>query len=210
MGKRSDFERVERDYYQTPFEACLPLFPFLPRRGRFTFAEPCAGDGRLVRHIRKGTDQRAQCLLASDIEPDAEWVVQKDALDITEADLRDVDMVITNPPWDRSNKSGKILHRLIDHYAALRPTWFLFDSDWLQTAQAGPFMDRLLATVSIGRVKWIEGSKMTGKDNCQWYLFHPMARRITAAPMHFARNIPPYDDFVDQYMRASAPLRVAA
>ena len=25
--------------------------------------------------------------------------------------------------------------------------------------------------VSIGRVKWIEGSKGVGKDNCCWYLF---------------------------------------
>jgi hypothetical protein len=25
--------------------------------------------------------------------------------------------------------------------------------------------------VSVGRVKWIEGSKNTGKDNCAWYLF---------------------------------------
>jgi hypothetical protein len=25
--------------------------------------------------------------------------------------------------------------------------------------------------VSVGRVKWIPDSKMTGKDNCCWYLF---------------------------------------
>ena len=43
MGKRSNFERREADFYPTPFEAVLPLIPYL--RGIRTFAEPCAGDG---------------------------------------------------------------------------------------------------------------------------------------------------------------------
>jgi len=30
MGKRSNFERKPRDYYQTPFEAVKPLLPHLP------------------------------------------------------------------------------------------------------------------------------------------------------------------------------------
>ena len=29
MGKRSDFERVERDFYPTPYEAVLPLTELL-------------------------------------------------------------------------------------------------------------------------------------------------------------------------------------
>lgn len=198
MGKRSDFERTPRDYYQTPFAATKPLFPFLPE-GRFTFAEPCAGDGRLVRHIREGTDRRAQCLMASDIEPDCDWVTQRDALKIAEYDLAGVDMIITNPPWDRSKKSGQLLHKMIDRFASLRPTWLLFDSDWMQTAQAKPYLEMMVATVSIGRVKWIEGSTMTGKDNCQWHLFHPEARNICKAPMHFGRGILPYESFVIEY-----------
>lgn len=198
MGKRSDFERIERDYYQTPFEAVKPLFPFLPA-GRFGFAEPCAGDGRLVRHIRTGTDNRAQCYMATDVEPDCEWVLKKDALEIAEDDLEKVDLIITNPPWDRSAKSGKLLHRLIDVFTDLRPTWLLFDSDWVQTAQAKPYLDRLVATVAIGRVKWIEDSTMTGKDNCQWHLFHKDARHINAAPEMFGRHVEPYHGFVENY-----------
>jgi len=30
MGKRSDFERVERDFYPTPLDAVKPLIPHLP------------------------------------------------------------------------------------------------------------------------------------------------------------------------------------
>ena len=43
MGKRSNFERREADFYPTPRAAVLPLIPYL--RGIRTFAEPCAGDG---------------------------------------------------------------------------------------------------------------------------------------------------------------------
>ena len=51
------------------------------------------------------------------------------------------------------------------------PTWLLFDADWAHTKQSAPYMTSCVKIVSIGRVKWIEDSKMTGKDNCAWYLF---------------------------------------
>jgi hypothetical protein len=53
----------------------------------------------------------------------------------------------------------------------MAPTWLLFDADWMHTRQSAPFMPRLRKIVSVGRVKWIPDSKMTGKDNCAWYLF---------------------------------------
>ena len=51
MGKRSNFERIERDFYPTPFEAVEPLIPHLP--DKFTFAEPCAGNGILIEYLQK-------------------------------------------------------------------------------------------------------------------------------------------------------------
>jgi hypothetical protein len=74
--------------------------------------------------------------------------------------------IITNPPWDR-----KILHPMITLFSALRPTWLLFDADWMHTKQSTEFQPYLRKIVSVGRVKWIPDSKMTGKDNCAWYLF---------------------------------------
>ena len=62
MGKRSTFERREGDFYPTPRSAVLPLIPWL--RGVRTFAEPCCGDGALVRHLdRFGL----RCVYAGDI-----------------------------------------------------------------------------------------------------------------------------------------------
>lgn len=197
MGKRSDMDRLDRDYYVTPFEAVKPLFPFLPQR-KFYFTEPCAGNGALVDHIETGSSGR--CTFKSDLEPDAPGIMTKNALQLDAADVYGTDMIITNPPWDRRPKSGRLLHRMIETFTPLRPTWLLFDSDWMQTAQAGPYLKSLLAVVSIGRVKWFPDSKMTGKDNCQFHLFHKDARRISKAPMFFGRGEKPYTDFVDAYL----------
>jgi len=160
MGKRSDFSRIERDYYPTPIEAVRPLVPHLPL-ANFGYVEPCAGDGRLVRHINALTEGRAVCEAAYDIEPQDPSVMAWNAMDVTVAS-----MFITNPPWDR-----KVLHPLIQHLSSVAPTWLLFDADWMHTRQSVPMVARLQKVVSVGRVKWIEGSKMTGKDNCCWYLF---------------------------------------
>jgi hypothetical protein len=43
------FERIPRDFYPTPLAAVPPLIAHL--RGIRTFAEPCAGNDDLVRHL---------------------------------------------------------------------------------------------------------------------------------------------------------------
>jgi hypothetical protein len=159
MGKRSDFKRIPRDFYPTPMAAVLPLVPHLDA-GQY-FWEPCAGDGALASHLSTyGLDICA----ASDIEPMGALIEKHDAL--SECPYRGFDLIITNPPWDR-----KILHPMIEHFSSMRPTWLLFDADWMHTKQSAPFMPYLRKVVSVGRVKWIPDSKMTGKDNCAWHLF---------------------------------------
>jgi hypothetical protein len=92
-----------------------------------------------------------------------------DALHLAPEHLAGAECIITNPPWSRN-----ILHGMIDRFASLAPTWLLFDADWAFTKQSEPYMDRCQMIVAVGRVKWIEGSKNTGKDNCAWYNFsHP-------------------------------------
>lgn len=162
MGKRSNFERVERDFYPTPLAAVLPLLPHIPYGSAFN--EPCAGDGALVDHLE---DNGMSCLVACDVDPKRNDIICKDALCPTGMiENHSADYIITNPPWDR-----KILHPMIAHFSALKPTWLLFDADWMHTKQSAPFMPYLRKVVSVGRVKWIPDSKMTGKDNCAWYLF---------------------------------------
>lgn len=160
MGKRSDFQRKERDSYFTPPAAVKPLLPFLSPQERF--CEPCAGDGRLRDFLIANGHT---CAAAWDIEPAGQGIDRRDA---TQQLIGNISCFITNPPWDRP-----ILHQLIAHLSSQARTWLLIDADWMHTRQAAPYWPRCSLVVSIGRVKWIEDSKFTGKDNCCWYRFDP-------------------------------------
>lgn len=163
MGKRSSFKRRKNDLYRTPWGPVPVLAPHLP--ARFRFVEPCAANGRLVDFLARigGT-----CAGAVDINPARGDVMHGDALtwSPTIRPGRPLDFIITNPPWTR-----ELLHQLILRWAEMCPTWLLFDADWCHTMQARPYLRHWRKIVSVGRVKWIEGSKHTGKDNCAWHLF---------------------------------------
>ena len=161
MGKRSSFERRARDAYYTPIEAVYPLLPFLPSAARFV--EPCAGDGRLIRHLERFGHS---CAYACDIEPQGNGIEQRDVLFFGDT-LPDTDLIITNPPWERD-----VLHAMIESFRAQAPTWLLFDSDWMFTGQAVPYLKYCRTIVSVGRVSWMENGT-SGMDNCAWYLFLP-------------------------------------
>jgi hypothetical protein len=170
MGKRSAFQRRPMDDYPTiDPKAAVVLMPFLEAVD--TFAEPCAGDGHLVRHL-EGYGLR--CVHRSDIKDGV------DALDVS--CFAAADAIITNPPWSRH-----LLHGMIRHFQRIAPTWLLFDADWAHTIQAAPFMAQCSDIVSIGRLKWFEGSKHTGKDNCAWYRFD--ADHDTGPRFHERREI---------------------
>jgi hypothetical protein len=162
LGKRSSFERVERDFYPTPFEAVVPLLAHLPPQTRFV--EPCAGNGALIDHLEGAGHS---CVGAYDIAPQPlprHLCVGKDSTTYAFPWARG--FFITNPPWSRA-----VLHPMIANLSSIMPTWLLFDADWMHTRQSAPFMPWLRKIVSVGRVKWIPDSPFTGKDNCCWYLF---------------------------------------
>jgi len=163
MGKRSDFERIPKDKYYTPRAAVEPLLPHLEPGS--TFFEPCAGNGALISHLEQAGHT---CKYACDIEPEHPRICKRDALEITHVSA---DYVISNPPWDR-----KTMHPMIEHFSKMVATWFLADANWMFTKQASPYLKYCSKVVTIGRVKWIEGSKMTGKDDSVWYLFEPDAK----------------------------------
>ena len=138
MGKRSNFERIPRDFYPTPHAAVPPLIPHL--RGVRTFAEPCCGDGALVRHLESFG---LRCVYAGDI------ATGQDALALDT--YGDADAIITNPPYTR-----ELMHRLIAHFQRIAPTWLLIDYDWSATKQAAPYMPHCSDIVILPRLKWFE------------------------------------------------------
>lgn len=156
MGKRSDFDRRKNDAYHTPAAPVAPLIPHL--RGVKTFAEPCAGEGHLVGHLQR---HGLVCAYEGDIE------AGYDALEYRFENEATFDAIITNPPWTR-----EILHPMILRFQSIAPTWLLFDASWAYTKQSARFLDQCSHIVAVGRVKWIPGTTMTGKDDCSWYRFH--------------------------------------
>ena len=164
MGKRSNFERIPREFYPTPFAAVPPLIPYL--RGVRTFAEPCCGDGALVRHLESF---KLHCVYAGDIATGQD-ALARDSYD-------DADVIISNPPYAR-----KTMHALIAHFALTLPTWLLLELDWSATKQAAPIMPWCSDILSVGRLRWIEGTTMSGKQNFAWYRFD--ARHLAGPIFH--------------------------
>ncbi len=164
MGKRSDtFKRSPRGFYPTPASALRPLLRHLTQA--IQFDEPCAGDGALVRHLEAAGHSLAS---ASDIHPMAMDIVKCDAINL-ERCVGDV--FITNPPWPEQNRRGEPVLSILMHLSSLAPTWLLLPADFAHNVYFGKVENRCRNIVSVGRVKWISGSKHSGKDNSAWYLF---------------------------------------
>lgn len=153
------------DAYDTPEAAVLPLLPFL--LDVKSFAEPCAGNGFLVRALER---HGLKCVWQSDIRTDVKRPGPVkggiDALTLRRIHVEKADCICTNPPWTR-----EILHPMIWAFMRLKPTWLLFDADWLHNQSSVPMIVHCRAIVSVGRVKWMADSEHTGLDNAAWFLF---------------------------------------
>ena len=132
----------------------------------------CYGDGALVRRLQS---IGLRCVYAGDI------ATGQDALALDT--YGDADAIITNPPYER-----KTMHALIEHFARILPTWLLLETDWASTKQAVPFMSMCSDIVSVGRLRWIEGTTMTGMQNFAWYRFDA---RHSAGPIFHAHGSAP-------------------
>ena len=174
MGKRSTFDRVERDYYRTwDPRAVAAIVPFLAPGSRFV--ECCAGDGVLMVDL---VAEGFELVDAYDIDPQGLGVRRGDAM--VEQPAGFGWSFITNPPWSRD-----ILHPLIERLSDIAPTWLLFDAGWAYSKQARVFWPRLRKIVPVGRLKWIFRSRDDGKDDSAWYLFD--RPDLTAQPHIYAR-----------------------
>ena len=160
MSKRDKgkFEPRPRDFFPTPLKAVLPLIPYLRNEGIKNFAEPCCGEGDLIRHLESFG---LVCATFGDIS------TGQDALAIDNYGKR---AVVTNPPYTPHHR--KLMHALIRHFLRSGITvWLLIDTDWAFTQQAAPFLPACTDVVTIGRVIWIDGTDNGGYDNFAWYRF---------------------------------------
>ena len=161
MSKRSNFEKIPKDFYATTDpNAVAPLVPFI--RG-LTYAEPFYGDGDLEDLLM----DVATCKWRSDLRETVGSSKVMPATDLREEDLEHVDCIISNPPFTR----GTLLP-CIDHLISLKPTWLLLPADYTHNRYFGSYMSICNKIVSVGRVKWFKDSKSCSTDNFAWYYWH--------------------------------------
>lgn len=195
IRKSSNFERESRDYYPTPETALEGV-----ALGNFfwdvsNYIEPCAGDGRLVKHMSKLVPH-AVCSQMFDIEPQEVGIVQKSLFDLTQADIGDdVTHFVTNPPWINTKATNFQLNRLIEHLSSLRPTWLLLNGTYIFNQRSAKLLkDTCTDIVPVGRLKWIEGSKHTGTEDCAWYKFDRARFKTRTTRLHQNPKGIPNDD----------------
>jgi hypothetical protein len=125
------------------------------------------------------------CRLSSDIAPRAKGISTIAAATLEKHEFDGIDMVITNPPWSRPD-----LHEIIEHLREVNmPAWLLIDANWMFTEQAIPHLRYCEKIVTIGRVRWIPGTTMSGKDDAAWMLFSPSLVRCTVFHGKVKRNV---------------------
>jgi len=98
----------------------------------------------------------------------ASGIIKRDALKLEKCNG---DLFITNPPWPEPNRRGDPALAILMHLSALAPTWLLLPADFAHNVYFREVESRCQKIVSVGRVKWIPGTKHSGKDNAAWYLF---------------------------------------
>ena len=176
MGKRSHFEMNPRDFYSTPEEAVLPLLKFVatqPGCQKTTFIEPCAGDGRLIRHLTK---KGLSCVYACDIEPQADGIEKRDVLFFDGQPFPAADFIITNTPWRRD-----VFFPMLEKFRRIAPSWLLIDAGFMHNAESLPYLRYCEKIVSIGRVSWM-GNGTSSMDDCVWAKFVDHETKIEFIP----------------------------
>jgi hypothetical protein len=172
MGKRdtgTKFEKKDRNFYGTIDPVAAKVI--LPYLDGLTAAEPCYGDGDLVKNlIELGYDR---FVFTSDIFSGSRASLIKDGKDLTETDLQYSSCIVTNPPFDWS-----MLKPLMDCWIPLIPTWLLLPADVIHNKRMAPYMDYCDTILSIGRMYW-EENKVKGVDNFVWLHFVPEAGATT-------------------------------
>jgi hypothetical protein len=165
MGKRSDYNKIPKDYYPTTDPNAIPpkFIEFI--RGR-TYAEPCCGEGDLTELLM----DVAVCRWESDVEYRGCGKIW-DAMCLSKHELQNCDLIVTNPPFSRD-----VLLPMVDHFITLKPTWLLLPADYMHNKYFSPYMAKCSKVVSVGRLKWFKDSKHTSTDNFCWYFWQQGAK----------------------------------
>lgn len=153
-------QEIEESFWPSPAGLIVPSF--LRHVSGMRYAEVCAGNGKLIKHLQ----DHASCVWASDIYPRHARVLERNALTLTKEEMN-AQCAITNPPF-----SSKFVYPLIDHFIHIGlPLWLFLPLEFSTRATSAlvlPFCSHILA---VGPVKFIEDSLYKGETQFAWYRF---------------------------------------
>lgn len=180
MSKRTDLPRNPRDLYETHDpKAVAPIAP-LWHGNETRYIEPFCGSGELIANIANHCD--AKCVHASDLEPLPQVNGVPDGIIFEKYNFEVIDWestaghknathFISNPPWLNDKKSDYQLLRIINHLSAIRPTWLLLNGNFAFNKRSSDAMGICTDIITVGRLKWIKGSKHSATEDSCWFLF---------------------------------------
>ena len=158
VGKRSLFARIDKDNYETPVAAVLPLLRQLPAASRFV--EPCCSCGK---------SRLADVLVgAGHVLVGAYGLPEGDAR-VAQYKMPINTIFATNPPY---HGQAKDLHRLIANLSDQAETWLLLPLDWCANLGSGEIIRTRCSLIAvIGRIRWFPDTPCSSKDNYAWVKF---------------------------------------
>lgn len=155
-------DEVNESYWPSPAEVVVPKLVRHIRACRY--AEPCAGNGKLIGHLQ----DIASCVWASDLCPRHRKIVERSAFSLQPCDVG-TDLIITNPPFN-----AKFIYPFIDHVVHNGfVAWLFLPSDFAFRDRSGYVMPYCERMVAVGQVRFIEDSPSKGETNFAWFKFTP-------------------------------------
>lgn len=154
-------------FWPTPYKAAKVLSKHLP--AYFTYCEPCAGDLRLVKHLKK-LKPKAAVTRCFDIIKKHNDVFIKDARTLDLSDMYssiygEPDFIITNTPFEYPT-----INELIEHFMQIKPTWCMVRMHWLSGVSAGRILRHMKKIVAVGSLDWFDVKATSSTDHYAWIL----------------------------------------
>lgn len=157
----SGYERREADFYPTPDWVTDVLCENYVLRGRIW--EPAAGDGRMARRLRRHYD-----VDASDVNAIAGAEGALNFLEVRHPTRYGA--IVTNPPFSLSESFVRHAINLTDGVNGI--VAMLLRHDWDTAGSRRDLCELLtLKIVLTRRIRWIEGSTGSPRENHAWYVW---------------------------------------
>lgn len=186
--RNSNYDRKERDLYETPEWVTEALLPHIPLASGARVWECAAGRGKIGRVLL-----RKFSVVMTDIEPNEAWGVERrDFLDSTLAQCLGFPKgIISNPPYEHAAEFCRTAVEHMRHVDGIVAMLFKTDFDHAKTradlfAKCPAFTKKLVLT---RRIVWFEperGAKgKSPSENHAWFIWdwkHHGAPTIAYAP----------------------------